>query len=49
MCRRGNNYNMPALHLSTLRSCLASGRRHEIDGGNPYSAGELNESPLGAS
>lgn len=37
MCRRGNDYNMPALHLGNLRSCLASGGRLEIDGGNPYS------------
>lgn len=41
MCRRGNDYNMPALHLGNLRSCLASGGRLEIDGGNPYSAGEV--------
>lgn len=40
MCRRGNNYNMPALHLGTLTSRLASGGRLEIDGGNPYRAGE---------
>lgn len=32
MCRRGNNYNMHALHLHTLGSCLASGGRLEIDG-----------------